>query len=189
MPERRSELPSTSLIIENATRGKSTGRHILGSRLSWVRLTTSSPSTPRSLALVLKPSRSMIRPGLRPLCSPTARSWAGFKDAWNSGPGPSAAARYWPIPAAPDCRDRLNRRVKHRESFRPFGASILAEDAADWFEIPDQAVRGGFLPGPDDPGLSGSSRASRAHSGALSIATAPVDCNLSIVTRIRSFTL
>ena len=33
-------------------------------------------------------------------------------------------------------RDLLNRRIKHRESFRPFGASILAENAADWFLIP-----------------------------------------------------
>ncbi len=39
-------------------------------------------------------------------------------------------------PRRAEMRDVLNRRIKHRESFRPFGASILAEDAADWFEIP-----------------------------------------------------
>jgi carbamoyltransferase len=33
-------------------------------------------------------------------------------------------------------RDELNRRIKHREPFRPFGASVLAEDAASWFRIP-----------------------------------------------------
>ncbi|MFI5459870.1 MAG: carbamoyltransferase [Isosphaerales bacterium] len=33
-------------------------------------------------------------------------------------------------------RDALNRRIKHRESFRPFGASVLADDAADWFKLP-----------------------------------------------------
>jgi carbamoyltransferase len=33
-------------------------------------------------------------------------------------------------------RDALNRRIKHRESFRPFGASVLGEDARDWFSIP-----------------------------------------------------
>ena len=32
-------------------------------------------------------------------------------------------------------RDELNRRIKHREPFRPFGASVLAEDAASWFTI------------------------------------------------------
>ena len=33
-------------------------------------------------------------------------------------------------------RHELNRRIKHREPFRPFGASVLAEDAAEWFTIP-----------------------------------------------------
>lgn len=33
-------------------------------------------------------------------------------------------------------RDELNRRIKHRESFRPFAASILEEDARDWFDLP-----------------------------------------------------
>ena len=33
-------------------------------------------------------------------------------------------------------RHELNRRIKHREPFRPFGASVLAEDAGDWFSIP-----------------------------------------------------
>jgi carbamoyltransferase len=35
-----------------------------------------------------------------------------------------------------EVRDALNRRIKHREAFRPFGASVLAEAAGDWFEIP-----------------------------------------------------
>ena len=33
-------------------------------------------------------------------------------------------------------RERLNRRIKHRESFRPFAASVLEEEAAAWFEFP-----------------------------------------------------
>ena len=33
-------------------------------------------------------------------------------------------------------RDRLNDRVKHREHFRPFGASILDEHASAWLEFP-----------------------------------------------------
>ena len=85
-------------------------------------------------------------------------------------------------------RDRLNRRVKHRESFRPFGASILAEDAADWFEFLTRRSGAAscrdlmILAYPARPGRRASFRA-------LSIATAPVDCNLSIVTKICSFTL
>jgi carbamoyltransferase len=39
-------------------------------------------------------------------------------------------------PRRPAIRDTLNQRIKHREAFRPFGASVLAEDAETWFEIP-----------------------------------------------------
>ena len=38
-------------------------------------------------------------------------------------------------PRRPEMRDVLNRRVKHREIFRPFCPSVLAEDAAEFFEL------------------------------------------------------
>jgi carbamoyltransferase len=37
-------------------------------------------------------------------------------------------------PRHPDMKDKLNARVKHRESFRPFAASVLEEYQADWFQ-------------------------------------------------------
>ena len=37
-------------------------------------------------------------------------------------------------PRRPEMKDLLNRRIKHRESFRPFAPSILAEQTAEWFE-------------------------------------------------------
>jgi carbamoyltransferase len=37
-------------------------------------------------------------------------------------------------PRDPRMKDTLNRRVKHREPFRPFAPSVLAGSAADWFE-------------------------------------------------------
>jgi carbamoyltransferase len=33
-------------------------------------------------------------------------------------------------------REELNRRIKHRELFRPFGASVLSDDAEEWFLFP-----------------------------------------------------
>ena len=39
-------------------------------------------------------------------------------------------------PRSPETRRRLNSRVKHREPFRPFAASVLEEEAANWFELP-----------------------------------------------------
>ena len=38
-------------------------------------------------------------------------------------------------PRRPDTRAILNRRVKHREDYRPFAPSVLAEHADEWFEI------------------------------------------------------
>ena len=37
-------------------------------------------------------------------------------------------------PRRPEMKDALNERVKHRESFRPFAPSVLAEHQGDWFE-------------------------------------------------------
>ncbi|MFD9545128.1 carbamoyltransferase [Streptomyces sp. NPDC060022] len=38
-------------------------------------------------------------------------------------------------PRDPGMRDMLNRKVKHREDFRPFAPSVLEERARDWFEM------------------------------------------------------
>lgn len=37
-------------------------------------------------------------------------------------------------PRRPEMKEILNRRIKHREIFRPFAPSILAESTAEWFE-------------------------------------------------------
>src|SRR5439155_8175986 len=37
-------------------------------------------------------------------------------------------------PRRPDMKEILNARIKHREPFRPFAPSILAEATGDWFE-------------------------------------------------------
>jgi carbamoyltransferase len=37
-------------------------------------------------------------------------------------------------PRRPEMKDTLNRRIKHREIFRPFAPSILAESTAEYFE-------------------------------------------------------
>src|SRR5690606_18278438 len=38
-------------------------------------------------------------------------------------------------PRDPGMQARMNLRIKFRESFRPFAPSVLAEDAAEWFEL------------------------------------------------------
>ena len=37
-------------------------------------------------------------------------------------------------PRRPDMKEILNRRIKHREIFRPFAPSVLAESTSQWFE-------------------------------------------------------
>jgi carbamoyltransferase len=44
-------------------------------------------------------------------------------------------------PRREDAREELNRRIKHRELFRPFGASVLAEHAEEWFVLPGDRDR------------------------------------------------
>lgn len=38
-------------------------------------------------------------------------------------------------PRPGDMKDKLNDKVKHRESFRPFAASVLAEDSPEYFDL------------------------------------------------------
>lgn len=42
-------------------------------------------------------------------------------------------------PRRPEMKDVVNARVKHREGFRPFAPSILAERVKDWFEFDGRA--------------------------------------------------
>lgn len=59
-----------------------------------------------------------------------------FQGRMEFGPRALGARSLLADPRRAKIRDVLNRRIKHRESFRPFGASILAEDVADWFNMP-----------------------------------------------------
>jgi carbamoyltransferase len=48
-------------------------------------------------------------------------------------------------PRNPDIREVMNVKVKHREHFRPFAPSILAEKATEWFDIPKSSVSSDFM--------------------------------------------
>jgi carbamoyltransferase len=60
--------------------------------------------------------------------------------AWFEGPmefGPRALGgrSFLADPRRADMRERVNETVKRRESFRPFAPSVLADRAAEWFEL------------------------------------------------------
>lgn len=75
------------------------------------------------------------------LVDTTARALAaGEIVAWYQGrseSGPRALGQRSILchPALPEMKDTLNRRVKHREPFRPFGASLLEERAPDYLAL------------------------------------------------------
>lgn len=48
-------------------------------------------------------------------------------------------------PRNPNMREILNHKVKHREYFRPFAPSVLAEEAHNWFEIGKPTVATDFM--------------------------------------------
>ncbi len=60
---------------------------------------------------------------------------AWFQGGMEYGPRALGARSILADPRNPDMKDILNDRVKHRESFRPYGVSVLEECAPDWFEL------------------------------------------------------
>jgi len=56
-----------------------------------------------------------------------------FQGAMEFGPRALGHRSILGDPRRADMKDILNRRIKHREPFRPFAPAILAEATADWF--------------------------------------------------------
>jgi len=77
------------------------------------------------------------------LCAQTARAIAeGSVVGWFQGRmewGPRALGNRSIVcdPRRPDMKDILNRKIKRRESFRPFAPSVLRHAVSDWFETDD----------------------------------------------------
>ncbi|MFG1609477.1 carbamoyltransferase C-terminal domain-containing protein [Actinoplanes sp. NPDC049265] len=60
---------------------------------------------------------------------------AWFGDRGELGPRALGARSILCHPGIPGMKDTLNRRVKFRETFRPFAGAVLAEQAAKWFDM------------------------------------------------------
>ncbi len=58
-----------------------------------------------------------------------------FQGRFEMGPRALGNRSILADPRRAEMKDILNRRVKHRESFRPFAPAVLAERASQWFEI------------------------------------------------------
>ncbi|WP_438033629.1 carbamoyltransferase C-terminal domain-containing protein [Sorangium sp. So ce204] len=58
-----------------------------------------------------------------------------FQGRGEVGPRALGARSILMDPRLHDGKDHLNARVKHREPWRPYGASVLLEHTSDWFEL------------------------------------------------------
>ncbi len=71
-------------------------------------------------------------------------AWFQGRAEW--GPRALGARSLLADPRRFDMRERLNKQIKSRESFRPFAPSVLAERTADWFESPHPSPFMSFAP-------------------------------------------
>jgi len=58
-----------------------------------------------------------------------------FQDRFEIGPRALGNRSILASPLRHEIRDQINARIKYREPFRPFAPAVLAEHAADYFEI------------------------------------------------------
>jgi carbamoyltransferase len=88
------------------------------------------------------------------LCAGAVVGW--FQGRMEFGPRALGNRSLLADPRDPGMRDTLNHKVKLREHFRPFAPSVLAEHAADWFELgrPSQAFEAMLFAPPIRPGLT-----------------------------------
>jgi carbamoyltransferase len=59
-----------------------------------------------------------------------------FEGAGEFGPRALGHRSILADPRGAHVKDQLNSRVKYREAFRPYAASVLCEEASDWFSLP-----------------------------------------------------
>src|SRR5439155_6903541 len=60
-----------------------------------------------------------------------------FQGRMEFGPRALGARSILADPRSPRMQATLNRKIKFRESFRPFAPAVLSEQASEWFELPD----------------------------------------------------
>ena len=78
------------------------------------------------------PEEQLVQDTARHIAAGDVVGWFSGRAEW--GPRALGNRSILADPRRPEIKDILNHRVKHRESFRPFAPSILAESAAEFFE-------------------------------------------------------
>jgi carbamoyltransferase len=87
----------------------------------------------KSSGLKARRSKSPARDAAKMIADGKIVAW--FQGRMEFGPRALGNRSLLADPRRPEMRDILNQKVKHREDFRPFAPSVLAEHADEWFEI------------------------------------------------------
>jgi carbamoyltransferase len=87
----------------------------------------------KSAGLTARQSKSPARDAADMIADGKIVAW--FQGRMEFGPRALGNRSLLADPRRPDMRDILNQKVKHREDFRPFAPSVLAEHADEWFEV------------------------------------------------------
>ncbi|MGA7074388.1 carbamoyltransferase family protein [Bradyrhizobium sp.] len=87
----------------------------------------------KSAGLTARRSKSPARDAAEMIADGKIVAW--FQGRMEFGPRALGNRSLLADPRRPEMRDILNRKVKHREDFRPFAPSVLAEHADEWFEV------------------------------------------------------
>jgi carbamoyltransferase len=87
----------------------------------------------KSAGLKARQSKSPARDAAKMIAEGKIVAW--FQGRMEFGPRALGNRSLLADPRRSEMRDILNQKVKHREDFRPFAPSVLAEHADDWFEV------------------------------------------------------
>jgi carbamoyltransferase len=97
----------------------------------------------KSCGLTAKRSKSPARDAADMIADGKIVAW--FQGRMEFGPRALGNRSLLADPRRPEMRNILNQKVKHREDFRPFAPSVLAEHADEWFEIGDRSASHEFM--------------------------------------------
>jgi carbamoyltransferase len=100
-------------------------------------------ATVRSAGLTPRRSKAPARDAADMIASGKIVAW--FQGRMEFGPRALGNRSLLADPRRLDMRNILNQRIKHREDFRPFAPSVIAERADEWFEVGSHSTSHEFM--------------------------------------------
>ena len=97
----------------------------------------------KSAGLKARQSKSPARDAAKMIADGKIVAW--FQGRMEFGPRALGNRSLLADPRRPEMRNILNQKVKHREDFRPFAPSVMAEHADDWFETGKHSTSHEFM--------------------------------------------